>query len=80
MRTGVPIVPVFLHYEAQELFEWRSPQTLLHKIGHMMSAQNPRANYYVYDAIDPKAFSDVELFKQFVYAKYSRWNDHYLAE
>ena len=28
MRSGVPIVPVFLHYEAQEDFEWQPPWTL----------------------------------------------------
>ena len=25
MRTGVPILPVFLHYEAQDDFEWQPP-------------------------------------------------------
>ena len=80
MRTGVPIVPAFLHYEAQEDFEWQNPHTLPHKIWHMMRTQNPRANYYVFDAIDPANFNDVEQYKQFVYAKYTEWNDRYLEE
>lgn len=80
LRTGVPILPVFIHYEAQEDFEWQDPHTLPHKIWHMMTTQNPRANYYVYDAIDPSGFKDVEEYKQFVHAKYKAWNDHYLAE
>jgi 1-acyl-sn-glycerol-3-phosphate acyltransferase len=80
MRTGVPIVPVFLHYEAQEDFEWRNPHTLPHKLWHMLSTQNPRANYFVFDAFDPKDFTDVERYKQFVYDKYKSWNDRYLGE
>ena len=31
-RTGVPILPVFLHYEAQDDFEWQDPYTLPDKI------------------------------------------------
>ena len=37
MKTGVPILPVFLHYEAQDDFEWRDPHTLLDKIYHFLS-------------------------------------------
>jgi 1-acyl-sn-glycerol-3-phosphate acyltransferase len=80
MRTGVPIVPVFLHYEAQEDFEWQDPFTLPQKLWHMMITRNPRANYLVFDAIDPSEFKDVEEYKQAVYAKYKAWNERYLVE
>lgn len=78
MATGVPIVPVFLHYESQDDFEWRSPQTLLHKFWHFMTTQNNRANYYVYDAIDPKSFTSVEEYNQHVYNLYLQWQARYL--
>ena len=58
IQTGIPILPVFLHYEAQEVFEWHEPHTLLDKFWHFMTAQNNRANYYVFDAIKPEEFSD----------------------
>lgn len=80
LRTGVPILPVFIHYEAQQDFEWQDPHTLPHKIWHMMTSQNPRANYYVFDAIDPSGFKDMEEYKQAVYAQYKVWNQRYLAE
>ena len=78
LRTGIPILPVFLHYESQDDFEWRSPQTLLHKFWHFMTTQNNRVNYYVYDAIDPKLFSSKEEYNQYVYNLYLKWQERYL--
>lgn len=78
MRTGVPIVPVFLQYEAQETFEWRDPSTLLEKMWHFMSSQNNRANYYVYDAIDPGDYKDKKVFAEAIRLKYLAWQEKYL--
>jgi lyso-ornithine lipid O-acyltransferase len=78
IRTGIPIVPLFLHYEAQEDFEWQEPYTLPDKIRHMMSTVNNRANYYVYDPLDPKAFADKHAMKAAAYAMYVKWNAQYL--
>lgn len=78
LRTGIPILPVFLHYESQDDFEWRDPQTLLHKIWHMSTTQNSRANFYVFDAIDPADFPDKESFTKHVHAKYLEWQTRYL--
>jgi 1-acyl-sn-glycerol-3-phosphate acyltransferase len=78
MRTGIPILPVFLHYESQDDFEWRPPQTLLHKLWHMMSAQNNRANYYLYDAIDPAGFDNKDDYADFLHGKYLEWQSRYL--
>ena len=78
MRTGVPIVPVFLHYEAQDDFEWLPPEILIQKIWHMMTAANNRANFYVYDALDPKDYADKYAMKAAAYAKYVKWNAQYL--
>ncbi len=78
IRTGVPIVPIFLHYEAQEDFEWQPPYTLPDKIGHMMKSVNNRANYYVYDPLDPKDYADKYAMKAAAYALYVRCNAQYL--
>lgn len=80
MRTGVPIVPVFLHYEAQDDFEWQPPYTLVDKIWHMMRTQNPRANYYVYDAISPDQFDNAAQYRQAVYEQYKKWDEIYLNQ
>jgi lyso-ornithine lipid O-acyltransferase len=78
IRTGVPILPVFLHYEAQDDFEWQPPYSLPDKIRHMMGTVNNRANFYVYDPVDPKAFADKYAMKATVYSMYVKWNSQYL--
>lgn len=78
METGVPIVPVFLHYEMQEQFEWRDPQTLLDKLWHFMTCQNNRANYYVYDPIYPEKFNNKEEYSEYVHQLYLEWQKRYL--
>lgn len=78
LRTGVPIVPVFLHYEAQDDFEWQDPYTLPQKILHMMRTVNNRANYYVFDPLDPKDFTDKYAMKAEAYRRYAAWNRQYL--
>lgn len=78
IRTGVPLLPVFIHYEEQETFEWQDPDLLPHKIWHFMNAQNNRANYYVYDAIYPDKFSDKKEFAEHVHKQYLKWQERYL--
>lgn len=78
IRTGIPILPVFLHYEAQDTFEWRDPQTLINKFWHFMTSQNNRANYYVYDAIYPENFKDKKEFSEHVHDKFLQWQERYL--
>jgi len=77
IRTGVPILPVFLHYEAQDDFEWQG-QTLPDRIRRMLFTVNNRANYYVFDPIDPKDFADKQAMKAAAYEKYVDWNEKYL--
>ncbi len=78
MRSGVPIVPVFLHYEAQDDFEWQDPYTLPDKIRHMMCAVNNRANYHVFDPLEPKDFADKYQMKAEAYRRFAEWNRRFL--
>ena len=78
LKTGIPILPVFLHYEAQEDFEWTEPHTLIHKIWHFLTTKNNRANYYVYDALNPNDFSSKEEFMQHTHKLYLSWQSKYL--
>lgn len=78
MRTGIPVVPVFLHYEAQEIFEWHDPHTLPDKLWHFITTPNNRVNYYVYDAINPESFNDKKEYAEFVRKKFLHWQERYL--
>ncbi len=77
IQTGVPIIPVFLHYEAQQEFEWQF-QHLLYKLWMILRSQNRRANYYVYDAIDPKQFTSKEEYCVHVQNLYLEWQKRYM--
>lgn len=77
IKSGVPIVPVFLHYEAQESFEWQN-QHLLYKLWTIFTAQNRRVNYYVYDAVDPKDFPDKKAYCEYMQERYLEWQKRYL--
>jgi lyso-ornithine lipid O-acyltransferase len=78
MRTGTPILPVFVHCEAQEDFEWLPPFTLPHKLWHMATTVNNRVNFYVYDSLDPKDYADKYAMKAAAYAMFVRWDAQYL--
>lgn len=78
LRSGVPIVPVFIHYESQWDFHWHPHQNLIQKIWHFMSTTNNRANYHLYDAIDPAGFSDKETYSESVRARYLAWQKQYM--
>jgi len=77
LRTGIPILPVYIHYEAQDDFHW-SNQTLIRKIFDLMMTRNNRANYYLYDAFDPGDFRDKVHYSDHVRECFLEWQKRYL--
>ncbi|MBM3116186.1 lysophospholipid acyltransferase family protein [Jeongeupia naejangsanensis] len=77
LDTGVPIVPVFLHYEAQQAFAWEG-QTLPQMLRQIACAPNRQAHYHVYDAFDPADFADRDAYVQHVHACYLTWQQRHL--
>jgi len=78
LETGVPIVPVFLHYEAQDAFEWAPGETLLQKIRAIMTAPNRTANYHVFDPLNPADFADREAYSAHAYQLFLNWQARFL--
>ena len=78
MRTGVPIIPVLLHYEAQQSFEW-AQQTGPEMVKDIFRAPNRKANFYVFDALDPADFEDKQAFMDHAHALYLQWQDKYFG-
>ncbi|MES9958422.1 MAG: lysophospholipid acyltransferase family protein [Sedimenticola sp.] len=78
LKTGVPILPVFLHYESQDDFCWGPGVPLVHKIWDFMTTRNNQVNYYLYDAFDPADFEDKESYKNHVYDCFLKWQGIYL--
>ena len=77
LQTNTPIVPVFLHYEAQDEFEWLN-ETAPQKIWQLLNLTNNRANYHLYDAFDPADFDDKVAYCDHVHQQYLEWQKRYL--
>lgn len=75
--TGVPILPIFIHYEAQESFEWQG-QTLVQKILQLATAPNRRVNFHVFDPLLPQEHGDETALRDACYALYQRWDQRFL--
>ena len=78
LEHGIPILPVFLHYEAQETFEWTPYENLIQKIKAITFAPNRTANYYVFDPIEPNQFENKEILTIHVQNLYLEWQKKYL--
>ena len=78
LNTGVPIVPVFLHYEAQDAFAWGDEQTAPQKIWQLLNLPNNRANYHVFDPLYPQDFKDKASYCEHAHQMYLHWQEKYL--
>lgn len=76
LRTGVPIIPVLLHYEAQEAFEWGN-QTAWQKVKEIIRSPNMQANYYVFDALQPSDYEDKQAYMDHAHQLYLQWQSEY---
>lgn len=77
LETGVPIVPVFIHYEAQADFEWQG-QTLPQKMWQILTSRNPIANFHVHEPFLPSDYPDRESYTETVHRQYLDWQEKYL--
>ncbi len=78
LQTGIPIVPIFIHYEPQQDFFWhRQPLPL--KLCQIMRAHAPSADYHLFDAFDPNQFDSVESYCETVQKHYLAWQASYLG-
>lgn len=77
METKLPILPVFIEYEAQCQFEW-SVQSGPGMAWAVMNARNKRANYHIHDPIYPSRFVSSEHFKKHIEGLYAEWEKKYL--
>lgn len=76
-RTGLPIIPVFIHYEAQQAFEWQG-QSLPRKIFEIATAPSRHAHYHVFEPFRPEDHADASAYRQAVYDSYLRWQARFL--
>lgn len=78
VSTGVPILPVFIHYEAQESFEWAG-QTLPQKILELATAPNKQVNFHVFEPLRPENYLNEEAMRDAAYTLYQQWDARFLS-
>ena len=78
MATNTPIVPVFLHHEAQEVFEWTNQENLLQKLWTILTSPNPVVHYHVFDPMYPLDFPSKETFCTATHQQYLTWQRRFL--
>lgn len=78
MATNTPIVPVFLHHEAQATFEWRNQENLLQKIWTIFTSPNSVVHYHVFDPLFPHHYNDKEHFCNSTHLQFLEWQSRFL--
>ncbi|MDH5517670.1 MAG: 1-acyl-sn-glycerol-3-phosphate acyltransferase [Gammaproteobacteria bacterium] len=78
IRSGVPLLPLLIYYQAQEDFEWQPPYTLVDKIWHFLTSQNKNVEIFQYDVIDPAQFKDKYEFSAYMEDFYQQKQTKYL--
>jgi len=79
LRTGVPILPVFIQYSPEARFYWHH-EPLPGKIWQIMQAPEAEASFHLYDAIETSGFSSVETYCDAVYHRYLDWQAQLLDQ
>ncbi len=76
ITSGVPILPVYLQYEAENAFEW-GDHGLVYHIYRMVKSINKHTHCYIFEPIYPEPFTDPETYAKHVHNKYRKWEQKY---
>lgn len=76
MDTNIPILPVYLQYEAENCFEWGDYGLVRHLL-NLIKAVNKNAHCYVFNPIYPDGFENAQEYAQYVQKLYAKWEAKY---
>lgn len=76
-ETGVPIVPIYLHYENLSVFV--PDEVVSHKkeFFRILAAGNKKMTAYFFDPIQPETFSSADVLRDTVYRQYLAWQKEF---
>lgn len=78
MRSGIPVLPILIYYQAQQDFEWQPPYQLMDKIWHFLTSRNKNVEIFQYDVIEPDKFKDKYEFSAYMQDFYRKKQTKYL--
>lgn len=70
MKTNIPVLPVFVHYEDERAYEWGNFGIIKFICKALFLAKNRNAHLYIFDAFFPEKFKDVDDYKTAVHLFY----------
>ena len=76
MESQVPILPIYLQYEAENSFEWGNESLPWH-LFNIFKAKNKHVHCYIFDAVHPQHFKDAAQLKDYMHRMYQKWQQLY---
>ncbi len=76
IQSKVPILPVYMQYEAENSFEW-SDFGLVRHLWYLLTAPNKHIHCYIGQPVIPDSFSDPQVFSDFVHKQFETWESKY---
>ena len=76
-RTGVPILPVYLQYEAENAYEWGWEDNLVRHLFKLMTAINKHTHCHIFNPIYPDKFNSAVEYQEYVYSLYKNWQQRF---
>lgn len=77
LETNIPILPVYIQYEAENTYEWGWEDNLIQHLFKMLRSVNKHAHCYIFNPIYPNHFPDAETFKDHVFQLYKNWQQRF---
>ena len=76
-RTGIPILPVYLQYEAENAYEWGWEDNLPQHLFKLITAINKHTHCHIFNPIYPQNFSDAKSYQEYVFSLYKNWQQRF---
>jgi 1-acyl-sn-glycerol-3-phosphate acyltransferase len=76
-ETGLPILPVYLHYEEENSYYWGDYGLIRFMLRALFIPNNRNAHLYIFDPIHPENFKDETAMHQHVFAFYQQLENKY---
>lgn len=76
IATKIPVLPVYLQYEAENDFEW-GDYGLIRHIYYLFLVSNKHFHCYIFDPVSPETFDNSQAMTDYVHQLYARWEARY---
>lgn len=76
IMSKVPILPVYMQYEAENDMEW-GDYGLIRHLYNIRRACNKHVHCYIFDPVSPENFTDPQSYMEHVHKLYEQWEKKY---